>query len=274
MNSELVAECVAKLCAAGTLVPIDDDKETYVLARDAATISLALLAEQFGEARSPDGADPRVAGLLGTLEHGPSRGARAHDARGPAGDAGGGGARAPAEPARIAGARRASSPRHRAAVLPSDRRRGRWGSSRRTGGRRRAAPAAAATPRGSRPPSRGVSPLAPIGTAVTSPASISAVIAQRGTTATPRPRATILVTASWWSISMATRGKTPASSRIFSTSWNMRLRRSQISSVSSARSAGSMRVRRRAGACARPPAPARRCRPRPGAASAGPPAAS
>lgn len=68
VNSELVADCVARLCEAGTLAATGDDREWYVLARDPATISLSLLADRFGEARSPEGADPRVAALLHGLE--------------------------------------------------------------------------------------------------------------------------------------------------------------------------------------------------------------
>jgi DNA-binding IscR family transcriptional regulator len=64
----VVAECVAKLCNAGTLAAIDDDKEGYVLARDPETIGLSLLAEQFGGARSLAGADPRVGALLAKIE--------------------------------------------------------------------------------------------------------------------------------------------------------------------------------------------------------------
>lgn len=68
VNSELVAECVARLREAGTLAAVDADDECYVLARDPATIELSLLADEFGEARSPDGADPRVTRLLRALE--------------------------------------------------------------------------------------------------------------------------------------------------------------------------------------------------------------
>jgi DNA-binding IscR family transcriptional regulator len=67
-NSDLVAECVAKLCDADTLVAVGGGEECYVLARDPAMISLALLADFFGEARAPDGADARVAQLLHALE--------------------------------------------------------------------------------------------------------------------------------------------------------------------------------------------------------------
>jgi membrane protein len=68
VNSEIVTECVARLRDAGTLAAVEAEDECFVLARDPATISLSLLADQFGEARSPDGADPRVARLLRSLE--------------------------------------------------------------------------------------------------------------------------------------------------------------------------------------------------------------
>lgn len=67
VNSDLVADCVTRLRDAGTLAAVDADDECYVLARDAATIELSVLAEQFGEARAPEGADARVVGLLGAL---------------------------------------------------------------------------------------------------------------------------------------------------------------------------------------------------------------
>ena len=70
VNSEVAAECVQRLCEAGTLAPTGEDQECFVLARDPATISLSLLADRFGEARSPDGADPRVAHLLRALATG------------------------------------------------------------------------------------------------------------------------------------------------------------------------------------------------------------
>lgn len=69
VNSELVSECVAKLCDAQTLVAVEGGEECYVLARDPAVISLALLAEYFGEARPPAGADQRVVQLLHALEN-------------------------------------------------------------------------------------------------------------------------------------------------------------------------------------------------------------
>ena len=68
IDSGVVAECVAKLCEAGTLVAIDEAKESYVLARAPETVGLSLLAEQFGDARSPVGADPRVVALLAEIE--------------------------------------------------------------------------------------------------------------------------------------------------------------------------------------------------------------
>jgi len=68
VSSELVADCVTRLRDAGTLAAVDADDECFVLARDPATIELTLLADQFGEARSPDGADPRVSRLLQALE--------------------------------------------------------------------------------------------------------------------------------------------------------------------------------------------------------------
>jgi len=68
VNSDLVAECVGKLCAAEALLAVGEDSESYVLARDPATIGLAALADQFGEARPPEGADARVCALLHVLE--------------------------------------------------------------------------------------------------------------------------------------------------------------------------------------------------------------
>lgn len=68
VNSDLAAECVQHLCAAGTLASTGEDQECFVLARDPATISLSLLADLFGEARAPEGADARVAHLLRALE--------------------------------------------------------------------------------------------------------------------------------------------------------------------------------------------------------------
>jgi YihY family inner membrane protein len=68
VDSELVAECVQRLCEAGTVASTGDDQECFVLARDPATISLSLLADRFGEARAPEGADARVAHLLRALE--------------------------------------------------------------------------------------------------------------------------------------------------------------------------------------------------------------
>ncbi len=68
VNSELASECVQRLCEAGTLASTGEDEECFVLARDPAAISLSLLADRFGEARAPGGADPRVAHLLRALE--------------------------------------------------------------------------------------------------------------------------------------------------------------------------------------------------------------
>jgi membrane protein len=67
-DTELIAQCVATLCDAGTLVAIDEAKESYVLARDPATIGLAELAALFGDARAPRGADARVVALLAEIE--------------------------------------------------------------------------------------------------------------------------------------------------------------------------------------------------------------
>jgi membrane protein len=67
VNSELVAECVQHLCQAGSLASTGDDHECFVLAREPAMISLSLLADLFGEARAPSGADARVAQLLRAL---------------------------------------------------------------------------------------------------------------------------------------------------------------------------------------------------------------
>jgi membrane protein len=68
VDSEVVSECVAKLCDAGMLAAIDDAKETYVLARDPETIALTSVAEQFGGACTPTGADPRVVELLSEID--------------------------------------------------------------------------------------------------------------------------------------------------------------------------------------------------------------
>jgi membrane protein len=69
VSSETVAEVVRKLRAAGTLVVVDDEeKESLVLARDPAALELSLLADAFGEARPPEGADARVCALLRGLE--------------------------------------------------------------------------------------------------------------------------------------------------------------------------------------------------------------
>jgi membrane protein len=107
VNSELVAECVGRLRDAGTLVGVDEADESYVLARDPATIELSLLAEQFGEARAPAGTDPRVARLLGALEAGRREGLLrttladlVHEM--PAGEAGAALPRAAAERVRLA----------------------------------------------------------------------------------------------------------------------------------------------------------------------------
>ncbi|MEW6270532.1 MAG: YihY/virulence factor BrkB family protein [Thermodesulfobacteriota bacterium] len=69
VSSETVAEVVAKLCKAHALAVVDDDgKESFVLARDPAMLDLSLLADEFGEARPPEGADARVCALLHGLE--------------------------------------------------------------------------------------------------------------------------------------------------------------------------------------------------------------
>ncbi len=72
VSSDVVADAVAKLCSEGVLAAVHDaeggERESYLVARDPATIELSILADHFGEARPPDGADPRVTALLRTLE--------------------------------------------------------------------------------------------------------------------------------------------------------------------------------------------------------------
>ncbi|MBM4246308.1 MAG: YihY family inner membrane protein [Deltaproteobacteria bacterium] len=67
VNSEVAAECVQRLCEAGAVAPTGEDQESFVLAHDPASLLLAVLADLFGEAGSPEGADPRVAHLLRSL---------------------------------------------------------------------------------------------------------------------------------------------------------------------------------------------------------------
>jgi DNA-binding IscR family transcriptional regulator len=68
VDSGVVAQCVAKLCDLGALVAIDEDEEAFVLGRDAETIGLSSIADQFGGACTPAGADPRVVALLAEIE--------------------------------------------------------------------------------------------------------------------------------------------------------------------------------------------------------------
>jgi len=69
VSSDMVAEVVKKLCRAHTLVVVDDEEnESFVLAKDPATLELSVLADEFGEARPPEGADGRVCTLLRGLE--------------------------------------------------------------------------------------------------------------------------------------------------------------------------------------------------------------
>lgn len=67
-GGQVLAECVAALCDAGVLVAIDEGRESYVLARAPEAIALASLAERFGEARAPKGADARVVALLAEVQ--------------------------------------------------------------------------------------------------------------------------------------------------------------------------------------------------------------
>src|SRR5690606_9914008 len=79
VSSETVAEVVAKLCQAKAIVVVEDeDKESFVLARDPSTLALSLLADEFGEGRPPEGADPRVCALLHGLEEQRRRELAAH----------------------------------------------------------------------------------------------------------------------------------------------------------------------------------------------------
>jgi membrane protein len=68
VGGDMLAGCVAALCDGGALVAIEDGRESYVLARAPESIGLAPLAERFGEAHAPKGADVRVAALLTEVE--------------------------------------------------------------------------------------------------------------------------------------------------------------------------------------------------------------
>lgn len=64
VNSDLLSEVVAKLRAERVLAAVDGESERYVLARDPVAIDLARVAEAFGEARPPVGADERVSEIF------------------------------------------------------------------------------------------------------------------------------------------------------------------------------------------------------------------
>ncbi len=66
VSGALVTETAAQLCQHGLLAAVDGARDTYVLARDPATIELAALAASFDESM-PRGSDQRVSSLWNTM---------------------------------------------------------------------------------------------------------------------------------------------------------------------------------------------------------------